>query len=96
MLSIAHVLKRPLCTHHSFSRSWFSATTNMTRRSSVDTRPPVHREMKDKLERSLFRKTVEVLAVKVPPAKAGTILKSPSMRGYVYATYCMLMMLTRV
>jgi tRNA (guanine37-N1)-methyltransferase len=60
----------------------------MARGSTVDTSPPVHREMKDKLDRSLFRKTVEVLAVKVPPTKAGTILKAEPMRGYADIIIC--------
>lgn len=53
----------------------------MTRRSSVDTSPPVNREMVDKLDKSFFRKTVQVLAAKVPPTKAGVILKAEAMRG---------------
>ncbi|KAI0695651.1 Met-10+ like-protein-domain-containing protein [Cytidiella melzeri] len=80
MTAIAHVLKRPLLSNH-FSRFWLS--TAMARGSIVDTSPPVHRELKDKLDRSLFHKTIQVLAVKVPPAKAGTILKAEAMRGTI-------------
>lgn len=56
----------------------------MTGRGTVDISPPVHREMKDKLDRSVFHKTVEVLAVKVPPSKAGVVLKAEAMRGCVH------------
>ncbi|KAI0348300.1 hypothetical protein BDW22DRAFT_1319282 [Trametopsis cervina] len=55
----------------------------MTGRGTVDISPPVHREMKDKLDRSVFHKTVEVLAVKVPPSKAGVVLKAEAMRGTI-------------
>ena len=82
-LMLAHVLRKPFFANHHFVSKLWSSSAIMTRHTAVDISPPLHRELRDKLDRSVFHKTVEVLAVKVPPEKAGTILKSQSMRGYV-------------
>lgn len=78
MNAIAHLLRKstsslPVC------RFWCRSI--MTRSSRIDTSPPVNREMRDKVDKSFFHKTVQVLAAKVPPTKAGVILKAEAMRG---------------
>ncbi|EPQ60251.1 hypothetical protein GLOTRDRAFT_102061 [Gloeophyllum trabeum ATCC 11539] len=54
--------------------------TGMRRRSELDASPPVHRGMKDTLDKSVFRKTLPVLAARVPSPKAGLFLKSEALR----------------
>ena len=54
---------------------------NMHRTITLDTSPPQARWMKDTLDRSVFHKTVPVLAARVPAAKIGSVLKAEAMRG---------------
>ena len=56
---------------------------NMHRMITIDTSPPQARWMKDTLDRSVFHKTVPVLAARVPAAKIGSVLKAEAMRGSV-------------
>ena len=53
----------------------------MHRNITIDTSPPQARWMKDSLDRSVFHRTVPVLAARVPPAQTGSILKAEAMRG---------------
>ena len=46
----------------------------------LDVSPPIHRVVKDELNRDLFKKSVPVLAAKVSPARTGAILKAEAMR----------------
>lgn len=55
----------------------------MSRRNNLDISPPVHRGMKDRLDRDLFKKSVPVLGVKVTPEKVHTTLRSEKVRRYV-------------
>ena len=53
----------------------------MHRKVTIDTSPPPARWMKDTLVRSAFRRTVPVVAARLPAAKTGPVLKSEAMRG---------------
>ncbi|TFK56856.1 hypothetical protein OE88DRAFT_1709346 [Heliocybe sulcata] len=52
----------------------------MRHRSDLDASPPVHREMGDSLDRSVFHKSLPVLAARVPSPKAGILLKSEALK----------------
>ncbi|KZT27698.1 hypothetical protein NEOLEDRAFT_1060243 [Neolentinus lepideus HHB14362 ss-1] len=52
----------------------------MRRRSELDASPPIHREMGDSLDRTVFHKSLPVLAARVPSPKAGILLKSEALR----------------
>ncbi|KAF8640691.1 hypothetical protein AX17_000347 [Amanita inopinata Kibby_2008] len=52
----------------------------MARHLHLDASPPIHREMRDRLDRSAFQKTLSVLAARVPPKKTGNLLKAPPMK----------------
>ncbi|VDB87523.1 unnamed protein product [Peniophora sp. CBMAI 1063] len=54
----------------------------MSARSTLDVSPPIVRGM-EKLDRSVFRRTVPLLAVQVPPAKTAEILRSPVLKKAV-------------
>ncbi|KZV70964.1 hypothetical protein PENSPDRAFT_675511 [Peniophora sp. CONT] len=54
----------------------------MAARSSLDVSPPIVRGM-DKLDRSVFRRTVPLLAAEVPPAKTAEILRSSVLKKAV-------------
>ncbi|KAG1754966.1 Met-10+ like-protein-domain-containing protein [Suillus paluster] len=47
---------------------------------TLDVSPPVHRWMDTTLERDVFKKTVPVLAARVPATKTGSLLKSDVMK----------------
>ncbi|KAG6335474.1 hypothetical protein ID866_3624 [Astraeus odoratus] len=49
----------------------------------LDTSPPVYRYMKDALDRSVFQKSIPVLAVRVPARKTTTFLKSDLLKSYI-------------
>lgn len=53
----------------------------MPRKVTLDIAPPLARWMKDSLDRSVFYRSIPVLAVRVPPAKAGLVMKAEAMRG---------------
>ncbi|EGO00870.1 hypothetical protein SERLA73DRAFT_121278 [Serpula lacrymans var. lacrymans S7.3] len=55
----------------------------MVRRVAIDASPPINRFMKDGLDKDAFRKTITVLAARVPPSKTGSVLKSQAMRGFL-------------
>ncbi|KAF8346952.1 S-adenosyl-L-methionine-dependent methyltransferase [Amanita rubescens] len=52
----------------------------MPRHLHLDASPPIHREMKDNLDRDAFRKSIPVLAVRVPPTKTAFVLKAQPMK----------------
>lgn len=54
---------------------------DMPRKVTLDIAPPLARWMKDSLDRSVFYRSIPVLAVRVPPAKAGLVMKAEAMRG---------------
>jgi len=54
----------------------------MTRSIVLDASPPKYRGMKDSLDRGAFRKSIQVLAARVPAVKAGLVLKSTAMKGF--------------
>lgn len=54
----------------------------MGRAPALDIAPPAQRWMKEKLDRDVFRKSVRVLAVRVPATSAGAILRTPETRKY--------------
>ena len=54
----------------------------MPRHIHLDASPPIHREMKDNINREAFRKSIPVLAVRVPPAKTASVLKAQPMKRF--------------
>lgn len=54
----------------------------MSRKFTLDASAPVNRWMKDTLVKEAFRKSIPILAARVPPAKTGSMLKAPAMKGY--------------
>lgn len=55
----------------------------MSRSITVDSSPPIHRGMVV-LDKDAFRKSVTVLAAKVPPIKAGVVLEAKEMKKRVH------------
>lgn len=55
------------------------ATAAMGRRSGIDTSPPVHREMV-KLDRDLFKRSIPVIAARVPAEKTKSVIASGVMK----------------
>jgi tRNA (guanine37-N1)-methyltransferase len=53
----------------------------MHQKVTIDTSPPPARWMKGTLVQSAFHRTVPVVAVRLPAAKAGIVLKAQPMRG---------------
>lgn len=49
-------------------------------KGTIDISTPVHRGMTEKLDKDAFRKTVEVLAAKVPPTKVAELLRSAELK----------------
>ncbi|KAI6047872.1 Met-10+ like-protein-domain-containing protein [Pisolithus marmoratus] len=49
----------------------------------MDMSPPIHRWMKDDLDRSVFQKSITVLAARIPAQKTTTLLKSDVLRRYI-------------
>lgn len=51
--------------------------------NTLDTRPPVHRDMyRQTLDPDAFKKRISVLAVSVPAEKASLFIKSQELKGY--------------
>lgn len=82
-------LQRSPCTYsskvhhhhlHSLSLNPHRLFTMARSTSTIDVSPPTARWMKDTLDRSVFHRTIPVLAARVAPAKAGIILKADVMR----------------
>ncbi|KAK2461421.1 hypothetical protein APHAL10511_005884 [Amanita phalloides] len=48
----------------------------MSRHLHLNASPPIHREMRDNLDRDAFRRSIPILAVSVPPDKVASMLKS--------------------
>lgn len=62
----------------------FGMSSSKRHQNTLDTRPPVHREMAQlTLNRDAFKKRISVLAVSVPPEKASLFLKSQELKGCV-------------
>lgn len=55
----------------------------MSSHAYLDTSPPAYDGPKDRLVKSAFRKTLSVLAARVPPNKTGQILKAQPLKGFV-------------
>jgi tRNA (guanine37-N1)-methyltransferase len=49
----------------------------------LDTTPPIHREMRDALDRSAFKKSIPVLAARVKPSETNKILKAPVLKNLI-------------
>jgi hypothetical protein len=54
----------------------------MPRQITIDASPPIHRAMRDVLDREIFRKSVPILAARVPSTNMGSVLASEALRGY--------------
>src|ERR1700675_693074 len=54
----------------------------MSRQITIDASPPIQRGMRDALDREVFRKSIPILAARVPVAKMGLVLKSDALRGF--------------
>lgn len=52
--------------------------------SSLDVSPPIHRCQKDvkTIDKSLFQRQLNVLAVRVPASRTGAMLRADEMKGY--------------
>jgi hypothetical protein len=64
-----------------YSAPLYSDARSMHRKVTIDTSLPPARRMKDSLVRSAFHRTVPVVAVRLPAARTGSVLKSEAMRG---------------
>lgn len=65
------------------SRFRYPRIPPMSRRGNLDISPPVHRGMKDQLDRDSFKKSIAVLGVKITPEKVHTTLRSEKIRRCV-------------
>ena len=59
-----------------------SVAKTMTRRLTLDTSPPKVRTMTDSLDVNAFRKSIPILAVRIPAVKTALVLKSASMKRF--------------
>ncbi|KAG1773006.1 Met-10+ like-protein-domain-containing protein, partial [Suillus occidentalis] len=73
-LSTLALRKRPIS-------SFFSKIMACT--LTLDVSPPVHRWMNTALQRDVFKRTIPVLAARVPASKTGFMLKSGVMKKYL-------------
>jgi hypothetical protein len=55
----------------------------MPRKFTMEVSPPVNRWMKDTLVKDAFRKSIPVLAVRVPPAKTTTLREAMTRTKYI-------------
>ncbi|KAL1740670.1 hypothetical protein HDZ31DRAFT_67716, partial [Schizophyllum fasciatum] len=49
----------------------------------IDASPPRYTGPRDSLDRSLFRRTIPLLAARVPAARTAAVLRAPDLRGLV-------------
>ena len=62
----------------------FRMSSSKRHQNTLDTRPPIHREMAQQtLDRDAFKRRISVLAVQVPAEKASLFLKSRELKEYV-------------
>jgi len=62
----------------------FRMSSSNRHQNTLDTRPPVHREMAQQaLNRDAFKRRISVLAASVPVEKASLFLKSQELKGCV-------------
>lgn len=55
----------------------------MSRKISLDASPPPYPgSPQGAFDRSVFKKSINILAARTPPARTGFVLKAPEMRGY--------------
>lgn len=52
----------------------------MTRHLFLDVSPPAYTGSRDVLDKTVFKKTIPVLAARVPAAKTGVLLKAEQMK----------------
>ncbi|KAL1706205.1 Met-10+ like-protein-domain-containing protein [Schizophyllum commune] len=57
--------------------------SNATRLPAIDASPPRYTGSRDKLDRSLFKRTIPLLAARVPASRTGAVLRAPELRGVV-------------
>ncbi|KAI5898232.1 uncharacterized protein SCHCODRAFT_02489380 [Schizophyllum commune H4-8] len=57
--------------------------SNATRLPAIDASPPRYTGPRDKLDRSLFKRTIPLLAARVPASRTGAVLRAPELRGVV-------------
>lgn len=55
----------------------------MSRHLYLDVSPPPYNSSRDFLDKSVFRKTFNVLGARVQPEKTGALLKAPELRKFV-------------
>ncbi|KAL1737244.1 Met-10+ like-protein-domain-containing protein [Schizophyllum commune] len=60
-----------------------SSHPNATRLPAIDASPPRYTGSRDKLHRSLFKRTIPLLAARVPASRTGAVLRAPELRGVV-------------
>jgi tRNA (guanine37-N1)-methyltransferase len=86
------MLRRQLVSRTCLNNSWKRFTTagdNMPTQTTLDVSPPtIHRGMKGPLDRGAFRKSVTILAARVPATKVGLVLKSETMRRSSDPEFC--------
>lgn len=66
-----------------FRRPLSSLFRSMSSHAYLDASPPAYNGSKHQLDKSVFHKTLSVLAARVPPSKTGQILKARSLKEYV-------------
>ena len=62
------------------------AVRNMSYRVFLDPSPPTYTGVKGTLDKSAFRKSLDVLAAKVPATQTGILLKADSLKRYLATT----------
>ena len=55
---------------------------SMSSHAYLDASPPIYNGSQHKLDKSIFHKTLTVLAARVPPAKTSQILKARPLKEY--------------
>ncbi|KAG8219580.1 Met-10+ like-protein-domain-containing protein, partial [Butyriboletus roseoflavus] len=83
MFGIAQTFKIAIKARHKLFISTINSSTKWQMQCRLDTSPPVHRWMKDSLDRGAFRTSLQVLGVRVPVNKTMNMLKSELLKRYI-------------
>ncbi|KAG9314128.1 Met-10+ like-protein-domain-containing protein [Chiua virens] len=86
MFGIAQPFMTIIGTRHKLPISTISFSTFSSQwqmQCGLDTAPPVHRWMKDSLDRDAFHKSLQVLGVRVPASKTASVLRSEVLKKYI-------------
>jgi tRNA (guanine37-N1)-methyltransferase len=83
MFGIAQTFKTAIRARHKLSILTINFSTKQQMQCGLDTSPPIHRWMKDKLDRNAFHTSLQVLGLRVPANKTASILKSEHLKRYI-------------